>query len=47
MSWDQLRAARQVLAEVKVGRHIRADQRREDAQFEQNVELIRKMNGGG
>lgn len=45
MTWEQFRAARQVLAEVRVGRHLRADAQRQDDSFDRNLALIRKMQG--
>ena len=45
MDWDQFRAARQVLSELRVGRAIRADQDDEDAKFAAASAALRKMGG--
>jgi hypothetical protein len=45
MDWDQFRAARQTLAEVKVGRYLRADVNREDDAFAAAAAALRKRGG--
>lgn len=45
MDWEEFCAARQVLAEERVGSHVRAAQDAETAQVEETKALIRKNDG--
>lgn len=45
MDWDEFRAARLALGEIRVGKALRADARDEDARFEAAAKMLRKVGG--
>lgn len=42
MDWDEFRAARLALGEIRVGKALRADAYQEDAAFEAASKMLRK-----
>lgn len=45
MDWEEFGAARQLLAELKVGSHLRADQQEEDAGVSASIAALKQADG--